>query len=320
MYASLTAVLPSDAESSPPSSQEPQDVPAVSNPAPMTANQASAAAAVSGAGDLEKQVAIFEQITKSISTEQGGEDPLCPLYAAAIRQCNLELQRIRARHNCPKKVKPATPLQANGAAPASMSRVRLKSCLEAGRNRSRAPAKPPLSTQSPVKPRAAPFHRPEVVKPVPMKEQVLCQTLRQAQKAKAATTATAARMAKRTARAAKLIISRPSGDTGNRQAISSAPVSIPPLLCGAAKMPSLPAAAAAGKENSTSEVAEHPAGALGGSSAGAGPHTGTTGNWCAAAQPPSQAASAQHLDAQESDQPLKRRRRTARWLSEYDLV
>ncbi len=139
MYASLTAVPPSEAGCSPPSSHEPQRE---SRSAPLTASQAPAAAAMLGTVDLAKQLVIFEQLTRCISTAQGDEDPLCPLYAAAIRHCNLELQRIRARHDCPRGIQPAMPLHANDVASASMSRVRLKSCLEAGHNRSRAPAKP----------------------------------------------------------------------------------------------------------------------------------------------------------------------------------
>lgn len=78
------------------------------------------------------------------------------------------------------------------------------------------PAKRPLSAQSPAKPRAAPYHRPEVVKPVPMREQVKCRTARPAQKAKAAAKATAARMAKQAGKAAKLTMSRPADDMGIR--------------------------------------------------------------------------------------------------------
>ena len=204
-----------------------------------------------GAVDLAKQLAIFEQLTRGFSTAQGDEDPLCPLYAAAIRHCNLELQRIRARHDCPRGIQPAMPLHANDVAPASMSRVRLKLCLEAGHNRSRAPAKPSLSVESPAKPRAAPFHRPEVVKPVPMKEQFECQTARQAQKAKAAVTAIAARMAMQPGKAAKLTISNSARDMGIGQAISNAVASIASLQLIASGMPSL-LAAAAGKENSKS--------------------------------------------------------------------
>ncbi len=151
-----------------------------------------------------------------------------------------------------------------------------------------------------------------------MKEQFECQTARQAQKAKAAATAIAARMAMQPGKAAKLTISNSARDMGIGQAISNAVASIASLQLIASGTPSL-LAAAAGKENSKSGVVKHPAGALGGSSAR--PCTGAIGKRCAAGQLPDEAPSAQHLGAQEQDQPLKRRRRmAARWLPEYDLV
>ena len=169
-----------------------------------------------------------------------------------------------------------------------MSRRRLKSCLEKGRNRSSAPAKPPLSAESPVKQRAAPFHRPEVAKPVCMKEQLKSQTLGQAQKARAAA-AVAERTAKRAAKAAKF---KHAGHQPHKDApvpMKSSPADGATFSCG---MPSIPADVT-GKENSSSA-------AVGGE---------------LTAEP----RIVINLGRSDQDPPLKRRRAAARWMTKYDL-
>ena len=289
MYASLTAVLPREAGRT--STAEPQVQPAaaVSTTAPVIMRHIATPRAQPATADLLTQVALFEQFMRDIKTSDGADDPRHPLYAAVVRQCNIELQRIRARPQQYEGLEAAMPLQQNSAAPAGMSRRRLKSCLEKGRNRSSAPAKPPLTAESPVKQRAAPFHRPEVAKPVRMKEQIKSQTLGQAQKAWAAAAAVAERTAKRAAKAAKF---KHAGHQPHKDAavpMKSSPADGAIFSCG---MPSIPADVA-GKENSSSA-------AVGG---------GET------AEP----SIVINLGRSDQDPPLKRRRAAARWMTEYDL-
>lgn len=177
--------------------------------------------------------------------------------------------------------------------------------MERGRNRSNAPAKPPLSAESPVKQRAAPFHRPEIAKPVPVKEQLKSQTLGQAQKARAAAAAVAERTAKRAAKAAKLRQAGLLPQIGPSVPINSSPADGASFSCG---MPHIPAELS-GKENSCSV-------AVGGGET-AEPHIGAVGEVVTAAPTPRHIRAPENLG--ESDPPLKRRRRTARWLTEYDL-
>ena len=270
----------------------------------MSGSQAAATKAKSGADDLREQVAIFQQYIQSISAELDPKDPLYPLFAATVKQCNLEMQRTRARQHLHLGSATAIPLQPNGAAPAGMSRKRLKSSLEQGRNRSTAPAGAPLSAESPEKPRAVPFHRPQAVKPLTMKEQVMGQTLRQAQKAEAAAVVVEERQARRAARAIKFsnIVTSIPAKVGNRPPCRYSPASIAASnMDAAAVMPSIPSAA--GKENALAAEAmpESPAGLRTCSAAG---HSA------------SQAAAAEHLDAQEQDPPRNRSKRAAtKWLS-----
>ena len=140
-------------------------------------------------------------------------------------------------------------LQPNGAAPAGMSRKRLKSSLEQARNGSTAPAGMPLSAESPEKPRAVPFHRPQAVKPLTTKEQVMGQTLRQAQKAEAAAVVVEERQARRAAKAIKFsnIVTSVPAEVSNRSPCRDSPASIAASsMDAAAVMPSIPSAA--GKE------------------------------------------------------------------------
>ena len=312
MYANLAAVLPIEAERAgaamgPGSEPQVQQAAAVSTTAPVTMRHTATPRAQSATADLQTQVALFEQLIKGIKTTDGADDPRCPLYAAAVRQCNIELQRIRVQPQQYEGRKAAMPLQQNSAAPAGMSRRRLKSCLERGRNRSSAPAKPPLSAESPVKQRAAPFHRPEVAKPVPMKEQLKSQTLGQAQKAQAAAAAVAERTAKRAAKAAKFRQAGLLPQIGPPVPINSSPVNGASFSGG---MPSIPADLT-GKENSCSA-------AVGGVET-AEPRIGAVGEADTAAPTPRHIPAPESLGGCDQDPPLKRRRTTARWLTEYDL-
>ena len=313
MYASLTAALPcSDMDSSPNSGEEqavPQTAPETPRSQPVAGSQAAAGKGKSGAENLQEQVAIFQHLVGSIRAELGPDDPRLPLFAASFRQCNLEMQRIRARQHHHRASVPAIPLQPNGAAPAGMSRKRLKSCLEAGRNRSNAPVGPPLSAESPEKPRAAPFHRPQAVKPLTMQEQVMGQTLRQGQKAEAAAVAVEEREARRAAKARKLSMftSVPVHES-KRPPGRDSPASIAPSrMEAAAAMPSIPSAAR-GKENE-SAPGETPE-----------PSSGPLPGWpFAAGQLASQATAVEHLDAPYQEPPFRRKRAAAKWLSEYEL-
>ena len=313
MYASLTAKLPcSDMDGAPGSGEEqaePQTAPETPRSQPVAGSQAAAGKGKSGAEDLQEQVAILQQLVGSISEELGPDDSRLPLFAASVRQCNLEMQRIRARQHHHRATVPAIPLQPNGAAPAGMSRKRLKSNLESGRNRSNAPVGPPLSAESPEKPRAAPFHRPKAVKPLTMQEQVMGQTLRQGQKAEAAAVAVGEREARRAAKARKISVftSIPVHD-GNRPPARDSPASIAPSsMDAAAAMPSIPSGTR-GKEN-TSAPGETPE-----------PSSGLLPAWpCAAGQRASQATAVEHLDTSHQEPPFRRKRAASKWLSEFEL-
>ena len=109
------------------------------------------------------------QVLRSSSTS----DSTLALCAAQLRQCNLELQRFGSRKGTQGPLaQRAKPLQVNAQAPAGMSEIRLKSCLEQRRNKSKAPARPALNRESPEKPRAVPLYKELSEKPLTFKELV----------------------------------------------------------------------------------------------------------------------------------------------------
>lgn len=111
MYANLAAVLPIETGRASTMEHQVQPATAVSTTAPVTMRHIATPRARSAAADLLTQVALFEQLIKGIKTSDRADDPRCPLYAAAVRQCNIELQRIRAQTQQHVGLKAAMPLQ-----------------------------------------------------------------------------------------------------------------------------------------------------------------------------------------------------------------
>ena len=118
MYARLTAkMLCNDMNGAPGSGKEqaePQTAPERPCSQPVAGSQAAAGKGNSGAKDLQQQVAILQHLVGSISEELGPDGSRLSLFAASVRQCNLEMQRIRARQYYHRATVPAIPLQPNG--------------------------------------------------------------------------------------------------------------------------------------------------------------------------------------------------------------
>ena len=189
------------ADSSGQSSTQEQDASAPAQCSSASKATCSQAKQPSGREQMESAASTVMstlQVLRSSSTS----DSTLALCAAQLRQCNLELQRFGSRKGTQGPVaQRAKPLQVNAQAPAGMSKIRLKSCLEQRRNKSKAPARPALNRESPEKPRAVPLYKEPSEKPLTFKELVSKPiTVGEAAKARHAALSLAAREAKQAIR------------------------------------------------------------------------------------------------------------------------